>query len=391
MNFYKLLLDNRIYIILSICIIASTIALIPGGTILYSLGIIYIFIYLFSNIKKKRNNNFVFYLFFILATFLSNVLNLVFDIRYFNFLFLLFVCCPLLPSSKNLIFKIKLLYVLFYVVIFFTIVNLYCYYAGINLAQILYKDQASINDFSGIMVHPMWLSAFAGLSTVVSFYFFLSSNKKNEKILYLVFMLISIFVTVLGASRIALISSFIVILLMLFLYERNKKNILKYIFLLVILGGISYPLYLKNASRMQMKIDAQKDRGVNSRQKIWDDRISEFEYSPIWGVGFATQLSDGESITGRMESGSGWLSVISQTGLLGFFSLLVIIKRAIKRWTYIKQNRNLFLFYGVFMYLCIHSIAEGYILTAGYYLCFLFWLVLDVLVQYDTYNKRLIK
>lgn len=140
-----------------------------------------------------------------------------------------------------------------------------------------------------------------------------------------------------------------------------------------------------------MKIDAQKDRGVNSRQKIWDDRISEFEYSPIWGVGFATQLSDGESITGRMESGSGWLSVISQTGLLGFFSLLVIIKRAIKRWTYIKQNRNLFLFYGVFMYLCIHSIAEGYILTAGYYLCFLFWLVLDVLVQYDTYNKRLIK
>lgn len=386
MTFFKLLENNLTYIILSFCIIASTLAIMPGGTLLYGAGVFYIFVYLLQNFKN-RTNDFKFYLFFLLAILLSNIFNLVFDIRYFNFLFLIFVCSPLLPSSKNIFFKMRLLTVLFYVVIFFTVVNLCCYYAGINMAQELYKDIANDNDFSGIMVHPMWLSAFSGLSTVVAFYFFLSTEKIMPKFGFLLLVLISILVTILGASRTALFASFIVLAIILFLYESRRKVIANYILSIAIISIVSYPIFINNSKRIQMKIDTQKERGVSSRDQIWEDRISEFEDSPIVGVGFATLLDkNGNQITGKLESGSGWLSVLSQTGLMGFLGLIIIIRKAIPKWKYIKQNKDLSLYYGVFIYLCIHSIAEGYILTAGYYLCFLFWLVLDVLVEYRSYS-----
>ncbi len=386
MKFLKTLYKNCSYIILGTCIIGNSIAFMPSKSIIYGLAITCIFIYLLIN-AQKQSHKFKFYLFFIVALILSNIYNLSFDPRFFYFLFLILVCSPFFSSRCNLIFKIRFLYVFFYLIIFLTVVNLICFLIGINMYQVLNEEKANIFDFSGIMMHPMWLGAFSGLSTVISFYFFLSNKNINIKLIYVGLTLISVFVTVLSASRISLFSSLLVVCFLLFQFEIRRIYLIRYVILIILLSIISYPIFLSNSSRLQLKIENQKDVGKNSRQKLFQDRISEIMESPILGVGFATHLIRGRQVSGTMESGSGWLSVASQTGIIGFSCIIFIIRKTIKRISYLNRNKSIFIFYGVFIFLCLHSLAEGYILTSGYYLCFLFWLLLDVLVQHDSYNN----
>lgn len=381
---FKIFKDYCPYVIVSISILLNCIAFIPYKTVFNGLALVYLLGYLYCNgiVKIKF---FFSYLFFLLAIFLSIIYSGTYNLRYLYFVLVVLVCSPLFFSEKNFQFKIRFLYIFFHLIIFVTVINLGCYFLNVNAAPLLYKDQAA-NYFSGIVMQSMWLSALSGISTVVSFYYFLSNSRRNYKIVYLLIVFLSIFVTIVSASRIALIASLVVVFLLLLFYE-TKKNIVKY---LSILGGfflLSVPLYQSSLTGLQNKFKEERNVGVNSRQRLWHARIREFKSSPILGLGFSTRLVKGKPVTGRKESGSGWLSILSQAGLLGFACFLLIIRKACKNYVYINQNKELLLYYSVFAYLCIHSLAEGYILTPGYYLCFLFWILIDVLAQFDCFEN----
>ena len=92
--------------------------------------------------------------------------------------------------------------------------------------------------------------------------------------------------------------------------------------------------------------------------------VKHFKETPIWGVGFAVSYNAlGEKKIGRMESGSGWLSILFQTGLLGFSVMLLILCGLRKVMIYIWKDYELLLYLFAFVYLCLHSLFEGYILA----------------------------
>ena len=97
----------------------------------------------------------------------------------------------------------------------------------------------------------------------------------------------------------------------------------------------------------------------------------------------------GDWEVGRMESGSGWLSILSQTGLLGFFVMAVIIFKIIQRIRRsISFHGQFQLLSAIWIYLLLHSCFEGYILTPGYYLCVLFWGILGLLYSYQKIDGK---
>lgn len=139
---------------------------------------------------------------------------------------------------------------------------------------------------------------------------------------------------------------------------------------------------------MVAKFERQAEYGVNSRASLFSNRLLDFEDSPILGVGFAVGYRGGVKQIGRMESGSGWFSIVCQTGLVGLFIVLYILYKALKRnIKRVKHDDYLKLIVPVFVFLCAHSFFEGYILTSGYYLCILFWGILGILAVYPKYAK----
>ena len=63
------------------------------------------------------------------------------------------------------------------------------------------------------------------------------------------------------------------------------------------------------------------------------------------------------------------------TGLMGFIPFMFIMFGAYKKLKSLK-NSNKVLLAGLFTFVSIHMMAEGYILSAGSFLCVISWLII---------------
>ena len=119
---------------------------------------------------------------------------------------------------------------------------------------------------------------------------------------------------------------------------------------------------------------------VNSRTELWGDRVLEFKSSPLVGIGIAMATGNGASVEEngniRAEPGSSYLAVLAMTGAigtiafcwaLGFLWFQFIVSRQIAG-----LEKDILSVVGI--YLAVHGLAEGWILSFGSPLCFLFWL-----------------
>jgi len=92
-------------------------------------------------------------------------------------------------------------------------------------------------------------------------------------------------------------------------------------------------------------------------------------------------------MTGTVETGSGWLTILSQSGLIGAFIMFLILRRVYVPIEEIKEKRGLLVIFGCeLIYLFMHSCFEGYIYTAGYCPCLFFWLVVGFFYEYNKYG-----
>ena len=133
-------------------------------------------------------------------------------------------------------------------------------------------------------------------------------------------------------------------------------------------------------------LNLRDDRGTTSRTRLWNDRVEEFESSPIWGVGFGVAGIGDDAKVGRVETGSGWLTVLSQTGIIGFILVLLSVKKAFLPLSVLREDDKLTLFSIVLFYFCIHSLFEAYMFQAGWYLCLIFWMLVSVLDDSKEYG-----
>jgi hypothetical protein len=119
---------------------------------------------------------------------------------------------------------------------------------------------------------------------------------------------------------------------------------------------------------------------ANTRADLWKSRILEFRSSPVFGIGIGMGTGNGasfeESGSIRVEPGSCYLAVLAMTGGLGtvaFFSAGgLLLAGFIASRQRSRLQKDILSVVGV--YLAVHGIAEGWILSFGSPLCFLFWL-----------------
>lgn len=385
--FLDYLKGNKIYVLLAAMVLLSVFAVTGQGQNAYYAAMLLVFI---VSVAKFESFDFL-YLLLPLWLFISSIVNGVFDNRFFTFVLMIACATPMISSYKGYVFRSKVLFAIYMSLPVVTLLNLYAYRAGINYFLILNENVSDLN-FSGFLLHPMWLSAINGASNVMLLYLFYKMRDSKWFIRYgiLLLLLASIYLSVIAASRSALASSMIAMAAMVYFYSDSGAKFVKNGVIIVILASILLPYYKSGGEQMRVKMENTENSG-NSRQGLWNQRIQEFEESPFMGMGYATAHDQwGNVVTGTVETGSGWLTILSQSGLIGAFIVFFMLKRAYVSIEEISERKGLLVIFGCeFIYLCAHSCFEGYLYTAGYCPSLMFWLTLSFFADYNKYDLPL--
>lgn len=375
---------EALYYFLAFCLISNAIMFIPNRMSFYMVGIALLIFYAIKYYKTSKIG-YIFLIFYGMC-FLSSTINLVFNYRLFLFACIIFFTTPITSSKRIMHFREKFIFSSLMIFPILTIASLYCYYAGINMMS---REEGDVSwDFSAFFPHSMWLAAAIGIANTTLMWLILNTNKVIYKLFYIIILLASIFLSVVAASRTALIASSISMIYILFIESKNLRKLLLYIIISISLLSIAYPYYLKSSTRIQAKIEYAEGNTFKSRSEHFQGGFKHLKESPIVGSGFATAYYYDKKVIGRLESGSGWLSVLFQTGILGFTTLIIIMIQLRRSFSYIRKYKRLHLFSATFLFICLHSCFEGYILTSGYYLCILFWSLLGYLYAVPYYYKK---
>lgn len=359
---------------------------------LYYIGILLIG-YKMNCIKVYYNKNATFFISLMVLMLFSSTINLALDLRLILFYIILFLTCPIYTSYKWHLFKKKLLTNFFIGFILVVIISLYAKYIGYNYQAINVGTEykaASENEFSGFARYPMWISAASAICTVYIFNNIINNTNRKlwKNILLFMFMLSSIYLTIISASRSALAASLITILMTIYFSQKKFSSLLKYLIILGMCFTFLFPFFSDNSDAMMRKQAGQERTGKTSRDELWSKRLEEFESSPLWGIGFAAHGVGTEKKVGRNESGGGWLSILSQIGIIGFILITLIISKALTHKKRLLKNKSNIPIYMTFIFFCMHSIFEGYMFQGGWYLCLIFWLCVGILIENKQFENN---
>lgn len=297
-------------------------------------------------------------------------------------------------SEEYYQFKVRFMYVSLIAFAITSVINYYAKRAGINFyAGVQMNTWGSTSgEFSGYTCHPMWLSAACGIGTIFFVYAMIVMYKRRKKLATILFgmaSLVSIWTAMQGGSRSA---SGIAVLCCLFLIlnafdsARQKRKIL---FPIIFVGLLTIPtMVLDNAqfARKTGGIALRDESGQTSRSLLWAARLKEFYSSPIFGVGLGNIKVQPLENKHSTETGSGWLTALSQIGAVGFLLVCVLVYKARLPKEYLQTDSVAALMQAVMLFLILHSLFESYMVQVGWYMCFVFWLIVGILDDYKTYG-----
>lgn len=368
-----------------------------GYTIYYPM----LFITSFYCLRNYRNISVVhvFYLMVCLISIMLNDIPPYFRIyqRYIIFILLLMSFSNLVYSRKIVLMRLHLFHIFSFLSVLLVTINYVFFSLGLisNEASALYEERglftgSTANNEMGILgaIAIMFIVAYFG-----KFYKVMSFISK----LVLVFCLISaISMMAMASSRMGLICTLISVIFVL--YKLNHKSLKKLLFatVLFIIGIFAVSTFLGDKFKLMLEKNGNQIEtiDINSREDMWLSRVKEFKESPLFGIGFGYMKygwgnADAEKTGGRIESGSGWMSVISQTGILGAICMFFMI---IPNILFILKNKSTSYcsawYSGMCVMFLLQPITEAYITTVGAVLCCLFWLNYGVI---DSFRKGILK
>ena len=204
-------------------------------------------------------------------------------------------------------------------------------------------------------------------------------------------MLCSIYITMISGSRSAFLAAMGATCIALYLLVKNKGRLIKYIISSAVVAMVLSPVFFnrKTTGAMMEKQEYQEEVGQTSRNAIWADRMAEFKSSPLIGVGFGAHGVGDEKEVSRVETGGGWISILSQTGIIGLVLALSIILKAFTPIRKIRQDNSMICIYAAYFFFIVHSIVEGYMFQGGWYLCLIFWMVIGLLIENKQYGPTI--
>lgn len=383
--------NNFLELVITLLIFTNLFPLYFPG-FLYYVGLALMLYKMFKcHVKWKARNSIGLVL--VLIAFWSSLFNGFLDVRLLVFILVLYLSYPMVTSLRWHLFKKKLLKNFFLGYAIVTIASLIAKLLGVNNRLLKWSedeiDLSAVHEFSGFASHPMWVSCAAALCALYFVYLVLNAKTTSKlvKLSYGIMIVISAYIIVISASRSALALTLGCTLLMLKWSSKHFGKMLKYTAIFVVGGILIFPFLQDNMGSMQQKQDYQNETGKTSRDEKWGELMAEFDESPIYGVGFAVHGVGSNKSLGRYETGSGWLAVLGQLGILGFVFTLVMWGKAITPLRLLRRDKWIIMIYCGFIFFTIHSIFEGYMIQCGWYLCLVCWMIVGVLVENKQYYK----
>lgn len=267
-----------------------------------------------------------------------------------------------------------------------TVGSFFAYFFGINFMKTygtdMVVDVTKAGRFGGLYAHSMLLGPLSVLVALAFMHSFMTSRKK----LYILLFFLSAAAVVMSSSRAAVLALGVAtIFVLLFMKDTNGERG-RLIGLLLGVFLIAIPIFDEFSSGLIEKQQNNIEAGgtLNSRESKWNNRIEEFYANPIFGVGFcAVDIKNTEDYdeSGGVEPGSTHLSVLSMTGIMGFFAYLLVLLQALKN--VIRSDNPIAQFrLSVLVAMLVHATFEGYALYAGGFLCFVYWLSIGVCIDF---------
>lgn len=250
-----------------------------------------------------------------------------------------------------------------------------------------------------VVVHPIMLSTLAAIVSVIMTYRFLSREKHVAKLSLFfdsISLIASILIMVWAGARGAILG-FIVAEIYVFITLSHKLKRGKWV-IMAVLGAIALAIFIGGdvTHRVKKKFEIAQEHNsiIYSRKQLWKSRVEEFMDSPVIGIGFtnatrySTLLSNRKvfspSPDRREEPGSSWLCVLSNTGIVGFV-LLVCWNTELLRVVRLRRKKGdmLSILYGAMLiFFIVEGFFEGWILYAGSFTFFLYWLLTSRIMDY---------
>ena len=296
-------------------------------------------------------------------------------VRFTIFLLLVLSVGPLLYNANLVRFR-KLLYE--------KLTWVFMWVGGVSFFCTMGLPSFEMGHFSGLLAHSMLLGPVASLGGLHAFSKFIYA-KDRKKTVYLSLFNLNTACVVLASSRIsalAYVFGFFVFLLFSRFPGRNTY------FVVIGLLGLFLALGSGNQTPLESETVFTRDLAENTRETLWNDRIAEFNNSPLIGVGFAVQKDDideqsGDNEEGTIEPGSTYLMILSMTGVIGGLAFIIFLfkpllnKQFWQQVIYAQPDKAAAL--GFFI---VHFIAEGYVYSAGSLLAFTFWVLMGAIYPY---------
>lgn len=391
----KYVRSNKIELLITFCIFSN---LYPYNipTYVYYIGLA-LLAFQMTKYRVKFESRYSIYVIFMAVIAVSSIINMALDARMILFFAILIMCGPFMTSLRWHLFKKKLMrnFTIGFAVT--VLISLLAKARGVNNQLIRFGGESmmqygGVDEFSGYAKFPMWNSAAAAMSIILFAYLLFRNKGKAGKRQYVLigFLLASIYICLLSASRSAFGLAGISCVLLFYWLSFNVKAIMKYALIFGVIGMVTLPFFMESATRMMMKQKTQEVTGQTSRDFLWSRRMAEFESSPVFGVGFAVSGVGANKRIGRDESGGSWIAILAQTGIVGFAVALILWLRTFTAVKNIKYDSEYVLFYAIFCFFTVHTILEGYMFQGGWYMCVVCWLCMGLLSEAQMYRKQLI-
>lgn len=298
--------------------------------------------------------------------------------RYVFFALLLVNVSPLLQSAVLRQYREDIFKCVMWTCAFLGVGSFFAYFLGINFMKVAAGDYILHSSlFGGLTTHSMMLGPIAGIGACCLTNRAMTRGKATDWI----WVFISLFTVLLSASRSATMAAIAGVSITIYYKSGTVSKFAKYIVLAILILVSSNPLWEGALDGVLEKNGSTSELNFDSRAELWDERVEEFASSPLVGVGFCaidTDASYGLDISsGRVETGSSWLIVLSMLGIIGAFIVVPIVFRAFILVRRRKDDLKAVLA-GVLILFFVHMAAEGYIFAGGSFLAFMFWLTVGV-------------
>lgn len=371
---------NKLTLIFAVAMVNQVVGFTPGipSLILYPIIVFYT-LYCLKNFKGLNNVMAVLLAYIPLEIILANPDGAFKSWeRYFFYTILMICISPLLLGEKQRERRMQLFQISVYCCVLLGVGSFFARFLGLNYMIVFTEDiVAGVGLFGGLTTHSMLLGPIAGVGAVCMVNYAYRSKKR----LYWILSVLCIGSVSFSASRSSLVATLVGVAVTLYKVSGSANRFAKTGLGIILVASLTFPLWNTVLDGVIEKNNNNIEAGSmsSSRDSKWQNRIEEFESSPIIGVGFVSAGSpnSGDFNNGVFENGSSWLSIFSMLGLIGGLITSGILLKCYKI-AWVNRNKTSALVIGVMSLFYVHMIAEGYIFFGGSFLCFLLWITVGV-------------